>query len=128
MVLIFNQKLEGTRSLGGEKHKPGFLTSEEVSFLLRMTQHKNLQSSQAVKILVVLATVYITKPTVAKAILPTISSLIEKHWGNQKLRDFVERVLIPKALSTILDVKREESVQKTPYQTKSQLAIQQDGR
>ena len=76
----------------------------------------------------VLATVYITKPTVAKAILPTIMSLIEKHWDNQKLRDFVERVLIPKALSTILDVKREESVQKTPYQTKSQLAIQHDGR
>ena len=113
MVFIYNQKLEGTRSMGGDKYKPGYLTSEEISFLLRMAQHRNLQPQQAVKILVVLASVYVSKQTMAKAILPTILNLIEKNWTNDRVQDFLERILIHKALSTILDLKREETVQKS---------------
>jgi hypothetical protein len=60
-----------------------------------------LQPANALMLLELLSTMYIAKQSMAPILLPTICELIGKFWNFPRLQNFVEHILIAKALSNI---------------------------
>jgi hypothetical protein len=50
----------------------------------------------------------VSRPSIALSLLPTIIEVIKRFAANQKIMSFVDTILIARALSTILTLKKEE--------------------
>jgi len=84
------------------------LSTEELNFLIEASKNQKITANSAFLVLEVLATIYISKPAVALTLLPTIISIISKFQRSPKIINFVESILITKALSMILQLKKDE--------------------
>jgi len=108
VIQIFRERIRGERKQGGNSQKPGNLSTEELNFLIEASKHQKLTANSAFLVLEILATIYISKPAVALTLLPTIIAIISKFQRSPKIINFVESILITKALSMILQLKKDE--------------------
>jgi len=79
LINLFNDRIKGERKQGGSQHKPGNLSSEEINFINRICQHPKLNQNSALQILELLATIYVSRPKIASAILDSIIDIIQKY-------------------------------------------------
>lgn len=78
LTKVLAERLKGTRLKGGTQHKPGELSSEEINFLIKISQHSRLNEKSGFLIFEVLTTVFVGRPSIALTILDTIILLIKR--------------------------------------------------
>ena len=75
VVQAFSDRIKGDRN---SKVKPGNLNSEELTFLIKMSQNPGLKAGSALQLLELLSTVYVGRTSVASVLLPTILELTQR--------------------------------------------------
>lgn len=107
---------------------PGHLSSEELSFLIKIAEHSRLSAQSAFAIFEILSTLFVSRPGIALMLVDPIVHIVDKFQSNQRIMQFLDTILIAKALSMILTLRKDEQLktQKSPYLNKP-LQIQDVG-
>lgn len=101
--------MKGERSQGGTQLKPGSITTEQLYFLVRVSQHPRITTQSALLLLELLSTIYMGKPLLATTVLRAITELVHRFYDKSKqVRNFTDSIMIAKALSSVLTYKKED--------------------
>ena len=87
---------------------PGHLSLEELHFLIKIAEHSRLTAQSAFAIFEIITTLYVSRPGIALMLIDSIIHIVEKFQNTPKILQFLDTILIAKALSMILTLKKDE--------------------